>query len=247
MRFLKDETYVNLWRWIVSKTQGYRVVITFVAILIIVSLAIVAVSRSTWPDWTGLTGKTAWDFASLLIVPLALAIIAFFFNKRQKESELEIAEKERELDRKIAQDRVQETTLQNYLDKMTELLLPPNSLRESGEDSEVRSIARSRTLTVLRSLSGERKGSILHFLYEAKLIDGENTVINLIGANLSGVALVEAALFGTDLSGVALIEANLSFANLSKAILSEANLGGADLEGAKLDKANLVDWLCYGA
>jgi hypothetical protein len=37
-------------------------------------LAIVLVAfDSVWPDWTGLKGRTLWDIAKLVLVPLSLA------------------------------------------------------------------------------------------------------------------------------------------------------------------------------
>jgi hypothetical protein len=40
-------------------------------------LAIVLVAfDSVWPDWTGLKGRTLWDIAELVLVPLSLAGIA---------------------------------------------------------------------------------------------------------------------------------------------------------------------------
>jgi uncharacterized protein YjbI with pentapeptide repeats len=262
-RWLQDEFYINAWRWLKEKTQGHRVVIVFFAVLILIGLAIAIIDRtSPWPHWTGISdreiaqntvpGKTAWDLADLLLVPLALALFAYFFNKRQKEYELEIAQKEREQEREIARERVEETALQNYLDKMTELLLPPNYLRESEEDSEVRSIARSRTLTVLRGLNGDRKGSVIRFLHESKLIDADKTIINLRTADLGGADLIGADLSGADLSGANLTEAilsgaNLSGANLSQARLTEVILWHANLTGADLGRANLLGADLLGA
>lgn len=67
---------------------------------------------------------------------------------------------------------------------MTELLLDRN-LRQSEPYSEVRNLARSQTLTTLRSLSVPRKSSILHFLHEADLIKIELTIIDLSRADLT--------------------------------------------------------------
>ena len=89
------------------------------------------------------------------------------------------AERERELTR----DNQQETSLQSYFDKMSELLLN-EGLRKSKPEDEVRKIARGRSLTVLPRLDAKRKGSALQFLYESDLIDKDNTIINLFGLTL---------------------------------------------------------------
>ena len=64
---------------------------------------------------------------------------------------------------KFAEDRQQETRLQTYFDRMTELLLE-EGLRESEKGDETRSIARTRTLSTLRALNVERKQYLIRFL-----------------------------------------------------------------------------------
>lgn len=203
--------------------------------------------------------RTLWDWLSLLIVPIMLAVGGFWLNNLQKERDLEAekARKQREeraierraqTEREIAEDNQRETALQAYIDKMSDLLLD-NKLRESKEEDEVRDIARIEILTVLRKLDAERKGSIIQFLEEARLINAEKPIVvlsraDLSGANLSGAYLRRvnfsgANLSGANLSGAFLGGANLRIANLSGANLSEANLSGADLNRANLNRADL--------
>ncbi len=103
-----------------------------------------------------------------------------------------------------------------------------------------------RTLLLLRSLTiprldAERKGSVLQFLYESRLIGKGEPNIDLTGADLSGADLSGADLSGAKLNGVNLTEANLSQTRLSGADLSRANLSGAKLNGANLSEADLTD------
>src|SRR5216683_549921 len=213
-------------------------------------------------DWTGFNehrgpnilqyqpAKTLWDWLQLLgvlAIPVAVVLgVAWFTTKQGQVGDAE------------NKDNQREAALQAYIDNMLELLLAKN-LRSSTEDEEVQKIARVRTLTVLRRLDAERKGSVLQFLQESGLIGKDKRVIhltganliganligaNLSGANLSGVYLSRADLSGVDLSGAYLFLANLSKANLSGASLYEANLSlanlsRADLSGANLSKANL--------
>ena len=145
--------------------------------------------------------------------------------------------------------------MQAYLDQMSTLLLEKN-LRSSEEDSEVRTLARARTLTVLRRLDGKRKGSVLKFLSESRLIDEEDPVLYLAGTDLLGASLIGgelrraylsgAYLSGAYLSGAYLIGAHLIGTNLSEAIgwtveqLSQAR----SLEGATMpDGQKYEDWL----
>src|SRR6266566_3851580 len=166
-------------------------------------------------------GKSLWDWLQLLFVPAVLTLGAVWITSRQNH-DLQIAEQQHEADRDIALDNQREEALQAYIDSMSELLLHEN-LRSSTEDSEVRKIARVRTLTVLPKLDSNRKRSVLNFLYESGLINKDNRIIDLSGANLRGADLGGADLRLADLSGTDLGGANLSRADLREAYLSGAN------------------------
>ena len=137
-------------------------------------------------------------------------------------------------------DNQREAALQAYLDHMSELLLAQN-LRHATADEEVRKIARVRTLTVLRRLDAERKGSVLQFLHESTLLGKEGPLLDLTGADLSRAHLSRADLSGANLSHANLSRADLSRADLSEAILSEAILSGANLSGTNLSGTNLSE------
>ena len=111
----------------------------------------------------------------------------------------------------------------------------------------------------MRSLDGVRKGLLIKFLQESSLIDKENLIIPLAGADLSGADLHDANLgssalinkkrrdpayfivqqAGSDFSYVNLSDANLCGTNLRKVLLNGANLNNADLHGADLTQAQL--------
>jgi uncharacterized protein YjbI with pentapeptide repeats len=139
---------------------------------------------------------------------------------------------------------------------MSSLLLEKD-LRKSEVDSEVRTLARARTLTVLGRLDPSRKADVMEFLMEAELVqgvEGSGPIIELGGAdlrdanlyyaNLDGALLREADLrranlFNANLSDAELFNASLSDAYLSYANLSDADLSNTDLSGAYLNDANL--------
>jgi hypothetical protein len=136
--------------------------------------------RIRWPSWTGFRNKTIWDFLQLLIVPLMLAAIGFWFtaqqDARQQQTENQRAQQSQkienqraEAERELAKQRAQDEALQAYLDQMSGLLLE-RDLRTSEEDSEVRTLARVRTLTVLERLGSSRKTAVMQFLVEAELV-----------------------------------------------------------------------------
>jgi len=187
-------------------------------------------------------GKTLWEYLEILIIPSVLGAIALLFNR---------AAKKREMD--IALDNQRQETMRAYFDRMSELLLR-DGLRKSKKGSEVRSVARARTLSVFRILDGERKGQVLKFLYESALIIGNNPVIPLEDADLTMINLRKASLDGinlhrtylhkahlvmTHLLGAHLVGAQLNDANLDKAWLSDADLLGVHLNNASLDGALL--------
>ena len=184
---------------------------------------------------------TLWDWLKLLVVPAVIAGGGVWFNRQQRERELEIAER-----------RAQDEALQAYLDQMSGMLLPNKeqpSLYKARPGDSLSSVARARTLTVLPRLDGERKARVVQFLYESGLISKDRPVLVLNGAalreatlnvaNLRGAVLVEVDLGGAALGGADLREASLVLANLSGADLSRASLGSANLRWANLSRANL--------
>jgi uncharacterized protein YjbI with pentapeptide repeats len=198
--------------------------------------------------------KTLWDWLQLFIVPLALAAIGLWFSAQQDAHQQKIEEKRAKSDRHIEEQRAQDAALQAYLDQMSQLMLE-GDLLDSKQDSEVRTLARARTLTVLTRLDSRRKGSVVQFLHEASLIKKEGPVVSLsavrlrgadlshldlLEANLSGANLNWADLSGTDLSKTDLRNAHLSGANLNWADLSGVEMSGADLSDAHLNYADLT-------
>ena len=197
-------------------------------------------------------GITLWNWLKLLIVPAVIAGAGLWFNAQQRERE-----------QAIARQRAQDEALQAYLDKMTDLLVV-HKLSKSQDDKDkrqgetVRTVAWARTKTMLRRLDGDRKGAVLRFLNEAKLIEKGRPVIgSLVGAHLVDANLKGSVLRDTALQGVHLSGADLSGADLSNAYLSEANPRGAypiganlsepDLSGADLSNANLSEADLRGA
>ena len=216
-------------------------------------------NKKRFSEIAGFKGKTIWDWFRLLIVPVIISFVGLWFTISQRNTEFKAQKTQREADNKAQQFQRQEELVQNYLDKITDLIAE-KELVVTELDDPIREIARARTLTVLRLLDSERKGIIFQFLSEAGLVSGSNPVISLRLANLKGVTVVWAELQGADLSyanleGAFLYETDLEEANLrranlkgtwlqganlSKAILEHAYLGGANLEYANLEGADLT-------
>jgi len=221
----------------------------YVSLIIVVGVLIYFLVETVRAKNTGFETKTLWDWMELLIIPLFLAGGAFFLNRSEHSVERARTEQRAILECELATDRQQEAILQSYLDRMGELLLE-KKLRT--RNTEVRNVARVRTLTVLRGLDGFRKRIVLKFLYEAGLIAENKTIVDLTDANLTGADLQVVDLQGLNLKDTNLKDANMQFANLQFAnlrasILKDANLGGAYLEGANLEGANLEGAYLEGA
>jgi uncharacterized protein YjbI with pentapeptide repeats len=202
-----------------------------------------------WPRWTGFRGMTVRNWLELLVVPLALIVIGFLFSVQQDARQQRIEDQRAKAERELAEQRAQDEALQVYLSQMGSLLLE-NNLRASEEDSEVRTLARARTLTVLGRLDPSHKTAAMQFLVEADLVervDGRDPIISLRGADLSDATMFNAALRGADLRFANLSEADLSGASLRGADLFLANLRGARLRFADLSDATLIQADLSGA
>jgi uncharacterized protein YjbI with pentapeptide repeats len=159
-------------------------------------------------------------------------------TKQRAQSEREAAEKRAETEREIALDNQREAALQEYIDKMSELLLH-EKLRESKPEDEVRKIAHVRTLSVLTRLDSKRKKTVFNFLRESDLICNKNAVVAINGADLSDIVIGSVNFTGANLKSVNFAGAVLEAATLAGADLMGANLEGADLRFANLKGASL--------
>jgi hypothetical protein len=200
--------------------------------------------------------KSPWDWMELLIVPLILAVAAYWFNHS-----------EHERDNRVAAEQAEKDALQAYLDHMSKLLLenktaapkpepPVGALKAeaSGSTPKLEShalvLAKTYTHDVLHQLNGNRKGTVIRFLYESDLIGAwknSDPIINRWEPEelSSCIDLRGASLDGTNLrlgkfEGVNLKLAELKKADLSGVWLKKARLGGADLTGANLFFADLI-------
>jgi hypothetical protein len=138
-------------------------------------------------------GITLWNWIKLLIVPTVIAGGGLWFNRQQRERELEIADR-----------RAQDEALQAYLDQLSGMLIPNKdqpSLYKARPGDSLSAVARARTLTVLLRLAGDRKARVVQFLYEAGLIAKGRRIVDLAGSDLSGAYLRGAYLSRAQLRG----------------------------------------------
>jgi uncharacterized protein YjbI with pentapeptide repeats len=189
---------------------------------------------------TGFETKTLWDWMDLLVIPVVLAVGAFYLNRSERAVERQIAENRANLEREIASDRQKEDALQTYIDRMAELLID-KKLRTT-EIKEVQDVARTRTITVMRGMDPRRNSLIIQFLREANLVIDEYSILkgaNLEYLDLSNVFLPEIILSTANLDHANLQKAFLPFADMQMASLWDTNLQGAILTGVNLQQARL--------
>ena len=88
-------------------------------------------------------GITLWEWLKLLIVPAVIAGGGVWFNRQQRQRELEIAE-----------ERAQDEALQAYLDQMSQMPTDKERpLRRARPGDNLSTVARARTLTVLEQIA----------------------------------------------------------------------------------------------
>jgi hypothetical protein len=202
-------------------------------------------------------GKTVWDAAQLLLIPAILLVATFVFNEWQtdrdnarddtiRKAQAEAADRQAQSDQLLAVDEQRERVLQDYFDEMSGLVLH-EGLIQSRPGSDVRVVARTRTLSAVRRLDGERKGSLLQFLVEGHLVNRHHPIVELRGADLSEVTLPFADLRHVSLEEVNLTQANLPWAKLQDSDLTFANASNACLAWSNLDHAILDDAKFAGA
>src|SRR5260370_29929192 len=103
-----------------------------------------------------------WDWLQLLVIPFVLAVGSYFFIYTASRNGQKAIQFRNQTERDIALDNQHETPLQDYIDKLSELLLH-EKLRESAPEDEVRKIPRVRTLPLPPRLNKHLKTNRLQF------------------------------------------------------------------------------------
>lgn len=178
--------------------------------------------------------KTLWDWLQLVIVPLAVAVVGVWLNRRDQDRTRELRQ-QFEYELELARRQEKEAALEAYLNRMSDLITQHRLMVRPDKDVVV--LGRTLTLAALPRVGAYRKRVIVRFLYEAGLIHKAHAVISLAGADLSEA----------DLTRMDLHDADLQEVNLTRAILRAANLTGADLHHADLTDAKLNDAHLDGA
>jgi uncharacterized protein YjbI with pentapeptide repeats len=209
-----------------------------------------------------------------MVLPLALGIFTVInSNSQQKETlrqaesdallrrqELEIANKQNDLQQKMAIERQQDDFLVAYTKEIGELLEKNNGSLTSN--SIVAIVARAKTLNTIRQLDGLRSSNAIRFLYEAGQLTNINgtapldistaelvnisrsvfkTVPNIGKLFLMGIYVRNCTLNDTLLHDIDFSSARLNYFNFSVAELYNVTLSFAEFRDVDFASATLKD------
>lgn len=220
--------------------------------VVLFSLSIlIVIIISNWISnfkWSGFQKKSFWDWLQLLIVPLMLAFGAFYLNYASGQR-----------DNQLAEERKQQEILKDYFSKMQTLILAEKTVQKSNNkptDSpslnqyqpklspESQAIAKALTFAVLDELDGKRKGKVISYLADSKLIIEDpilksKSEINLEHANLKEIELRDVVMPFVKINNADMTKAKLTNVDLSNSDLADSNLSKATLKDVKLGDAEV--------
>jgi uncharacterized protein YjbI with pentapeptide repeats len=226
-------------------------------ILLLLLFLLVIANVAIWISnfkWSGFQKKTLWDWLQLLIIPLMLALGAFYLNSASESSRV--------------QEQIKQEILTDYFSKMQDLIVETKKVKETSgykeshpKDQEVMllpefsSTAQALTLSVLEQLDGKRKGKVITYLAESQLITitvdnnkpSTQPEIKLDGANLDDIELGNNGQRNslnenemTIINQIQIKNANMKRANLSGLRSRYSGLNGSNLENATLENVDFT-------
>ncbi len=202
-RVLKWFSPLRLIKWVNSSLTHQLIVggVLFLATAIAVVVALLV--DGSW--YSGFETKSFWDWMQLLLIPITIVIIGTIFQFSENRT-----------DREIGKERVQQETLNSYLNSMGTLIV------NGGLDQpQTVQVMRARTAATIRVLANiDHRNAVFGFLRDADLIgrrmaqDGNDDTqpngpkpvallkrIVLRGVNLAEAFLYEASLTAASLTG----------------------------------------------
>lgn len=182
---------------------------------------------------------TRWDKGAVVaLLAVGVSIAGLIFTVRQFDSQLTTGVHQFNVEQSAAaaqlRDEQRQTTLNDYLDAMSNLVLTHHLAARGKSEQPARALALARTETAVRDLDGARKGTLIRYLWEADLLTSPRPVIKLYRANLDGAVFSHSILHNVSLGSDLLVGANFDGANLEGADLGRADLADARLTGAAL-------------
>lgn len=219
---------LNKWGWV--RTAGCAALIGVAAWTLLSAVPAVPVGNLRLSFVDGL---------ELAVLPLLLLLFGAWMEEQDQRLHTEQAEN-RVAEKAAAEQRKQILT-------RVERSLQGNLPAADGADPAMKAKLAALILAASADLDGKGKGELLLWLYDRRLISGEQPAIHLAGVDFCGTDLHKAHLAAVRLEGVDLASARLDGAHLEKADLRDANLQKASLRYADLKQAVLAAGNLSGA
>ncbi len=216
--------------------------------------------------WTGFDTKTLWDWMQLLIIPAALAVTGYLFNRAERQSEQQAAQRRAEAEQMLIEQRSQAEQQRAEQRAMTERFLLQWRIEEELKRKEEyqreellqaylncmsellidKGLRSSNPGDELRHVARARTLTALQRLNPERKVDVlwflyESNLLDLHG-NKQIVDVRDA-----DWSRILLNESRLAQIDLREVNLSHAQMQGIDLRGASLQGALLYQVDLRGA
>jgi len=214
-RVLKWFSPLQLIKWVNSSLTHQLIVGGVLLLATAIAVVVALLVDGSW--YSGFETKSFWDWMQLLLIPLTIVIIGTIFQFSENRT-----------DREIGKERVQQETLNSYLDSMGTLIV------NGGLDQpQTVQVMRARTAATIRVLANvDHRNAVFGFLRDADLIGRRMEQDGNDDTQPNGpkpVALLERIV----LMAANLRRANLLEANLTRAVLREADLRRASPRGGQ--------------
>jgi len=189
------------------------------------------------------SAKTIWDWMSLILAPLTLAIVGFGFQTSQEK----IREAKEESEKLKIEKGQRADAIEAYFDRVSDILLEKDLFNTEENNPFLKAalnVVRARTLSVLTRIQDDNdylRESVILFLYSAQFLTEGKLRINLSESCLLNADFQAVDLSKADLSEIDLTEANFSGAKLNETIFTKTNLQKSIFTFAKLIKSNFSE------
>jgi uncharacterized protein YjbI with pentapeptide repeats len=206
----------------------------------------------------GMTFLQASKSMSSLLLPLMLGIFTVVITinqqnaaKQQRAEDRKTAEEHRRLEREIAAERYRDDIFDAYIKEMGQLL--ENHSGSLVSNQVLMTLARAKTLNIIRRLDPQRNIRIIRFLHESEQLSGtrEQRSLDLSTAELPNIDFRHLAIYGKQLDNISLASTFLSNAtfislgmkhnNFSRTLLNDSSLSSTQLENVEFSFAELND------
>ncbi|GCE05105.1 pentapeptide repeat-containing protein [Dictyobacter aurantiacus] len=204
---------------------------------------------SSMPEGERQRGNQDWNRWLILLLILVVCLGFVFTNLFQAQNARMLSQQTQNSQVQLVHEQQRETILQNYMNKITDLLVHDQLLTKRKVSDPAKVAADALTRQAFSRMDADRKAELMRFIYQTRLVSNDSVVLNLQDVDISNAHmgqidirdtyLVGANMSGSDLHGAVLSDAILTFTNLAGANLSKADLHACDLHNTNLTGANL--------